>query len=637
MGIEGRTILFTGTLLQLKRADAAKKASKAGATVAASFNKSVDLVIAGQDSGSKLDKARDQGVEIWDEEAFIAAVDGSGGASSGSAPVPAPAPAAAAKRGAKKAAPPPPADDPVATSFSVPSRGKFSSPGRKIDRALKNGAIPYNKKSTSINGKSITFTGKISLKRAEATAMAEKEGAHVQSSITKSTQIVVAASDAGNKLDKAKDLGLEIWSENDFREACGLAREDEDDDDDEDGEDEEEEESGGGGGGGKKQKSVGAATKKLEIPSNLLKEVSDSVDAKNIVFLGGASGSAQLDTLKVSAESSGANVQGTANAATDILVLLDFSPDVVTKARELGVGDVEVWSLEHLETVCQAAKAKRDQEAQKRAEEQKIERGEDSDEDEDDDNDDDDDDDDKDDEDDEDGDGEDKNDADLTLDGRNLLFTGTLKLMKRADATKRAILAGATVLSSFTKAVDLVVSGGDDAGAKLDKARDQGIEIWTEQQFASALEKLGEAQEGSSSDPVKGKAVKAAPGSKRKRGAAAADEDEENETAAKAATVETAKDDSGDASTLEGKNVCFTGTLLQLKRADASKQAVAAGAKVLSSITKACNLVVAGADAGSKLDKARDSGIEIWSEEKFLEIVQGGGSSAASPGKKARA
>ncbi|KAJ3403578.1 hypothetical protein HDU80_004016 [Chytriomyces hyalinus] len=626
MGIEGRTILFTGTLLQLKRADAAKKASKAGANVAASFNKSVDLVIAGQDSGSKLDKARDQGVEIWDEEAFIAAVDGSGGAS-GSAPVPAPAPAAAAKRGAKKAAPPP-ADDPVATSFSVPSRGKFSSPGRKIDRALKNGAIPYNKKSTSINGKSITFTGKISLKRAEATAMAEKEGAHVQSSITKSTQIVVAASDAGNKLDKAKDLGLEIWSENDFREACGLAREEEDDDDEEDGEDEEQEESGGG----KKQKSVGAATKKLEIPSNLLKKVSDSVDAKNIVFLGGASGSPQLDTLKVSAESSGANVQGTANNATDILVLLDFSPDVVTKARELGVGDVEVWSLEHLETVCQAAKDKRDQEAQKRAEEVRIERGEDSDENDDDDDDD------KDDEDDEDGDGEDKNDADLTLDGRNLLFTGTLKLMKRADATKRAILAGATVLSSFTKAVDLVVSGGDDAGAKLDKARDQGIEIWTEQQFASALEKLGEAQEGSSSDPVKGKAVKAAPGSKRKRGAAAAaDEDEDNETAAKAATVETAKDDSGDASTLEGKSVCFTGTLLQLKRADASKQAVAAGAKVLSSITKACNLVVAGADAGSKLDKARDSGIEIWSEEKFLEIVQGGGSSGASPGKKARA
>ncbi|KAI8845279.1 hypothetical protein BJ741DRAFT_703651 [Chytriomyces cf. hyalinus JEL632] len=616
MGVEGRTILFTGTLMQLKRADAAKKASKAGASVAASFNKSVDLVIAGQDSGSKLDKARDQGVEIWDEEAFIAAVDGSG-AASGSAPAPAPAPA---KKSAKKeAAPPPPAADPAATSFSVPSRGKFSSPGRKIDRALKNGAIPYNKKSTSINGKSITFTGKISLKRADATAMAEKEGAHVQSSITKSTQIVVAASDAGNKLDKAKDLGLEIWSENDFREACGLAREDEDDDDEEDDEDEEEEESGGDG---KKQKSAGAVTKKLEIPSNLLKEISDSVDAKNVVFLGAVAGSAQLDTLKTSAESSGANVQETANNATDILVLLDFSPDVVTKARELGVGDVEVWSLEHFETVCQAVKAKRDQEAQKRAEEGKIERGEDDDEE---------------DEEDEDGDGEDTNDADLTLDGRNLLFTGTLKLMKRADATKRAILAGATVASSLTKAVDLVVSGGDDAGAKLDKARDQGIEIWTEQQFASALEKLGEAEEGSSSDPVKGKAVKSAPGSKRKRGAAAVDEDDDNEAAPKADTVQTAKDDSGDASVLEGKNICFTGTLLQLKRADASKQAVAAGAKVLSSITKACNLVVAGADAGSKLDKARDSGVEIWSEEKFLEIVQGGGSSGASPGKKARA
>ncbi|KAJ3241604.1 hypothetical protein HDU81_000143 [Chytriomyces hyalinus] len=618
MGVEGRTILFTGTLLQMKRADASKKAAKAGATVAASFNKSVDLVIAGQDSGSKLDKARDQGVEIWDEEAFIAAVDGGAGAS-GSAPAPASAApaaaAAAAKKSAKKEAPPPPppADDPV---FSVPSRGKFSSPGRKIDRAFKNGAIPYNKKSKSLNGKFIAFTGKISLKRADATAMAEKEGGHVQSSITKSTQIVIAASDAGSKLDKAKDLGLEIWSENDFREACGLAREDEEDEEEEVDEEEEEQ---SGSGGSEKQKSVGAGAKKMENPpSNLLKEISDSVDAKNIVFLGGAAGSAQLDTLKVSAESSGANVQGTVNNATDILVLLDCTPDVVTNALGLGLGDLEVWSLKHFEKVCQAAKEERDLEAAERAEEDRIESGEGSDEDDGDD--------------DEEGD----DDKELTLDGRNLLFTGTLKLMKRADATKRAILAGATVLSSLTKAVDLVVSGGSDAGAKLDKAKDQGIEIWTEEQFASALEKAGDSQEGPSSDAVEGKAVKDGPGSKRKRGAAAVDEDEDNEEDAKDDTVQVAKDDSGDAITLEGKNICFTGTLLQLKRADASKQAVAAGAKVLSSITKACNLVVAGADTGSKLDKARDAGVEIWSEEKFLEVVQGGSSSGASPGKKAR-
>ncbi|MED3648926.1 NAD-dependent DNA ligase LigA [Heyndrickxia sporothermodurans] len=68
-----------------------------------------------------------------------------------------------------------------------------------------------------------------------------------------------------------------------------------------------------------------------------------------------------------------------------------------------------------------------------------------------------------------------------------------------------------------------------------------------------------------------------------------------------------------------GKVVVLTGKLEQLTRNEAKEKLEALGASVTGSVSKKTDLVIAGADAGSKLTKANELGIEVWDEEKMLE------------------
>jgi DNA ligase (NAD+) len=81
-------------------------------------------------------------------------------------------------------------------------------------------------------------------------------------------------------------------------------------------------------------------------------------------------------------------------------------------------------------------------------------------------------------------------------------------------------------------------------------------------------------------------------------------------------------------SPIAGKTVVFTGSLQKMTRDEAKALAERLGAKVSGSVSKKTDLVVAGAEAGSKLQKARELGVAVLEESQFLELV--GSKSATS-------
>jgi len=72
---------------------------------------------------------------------------------------------------------------------------------------------------------------------------------------------------------------------------------------------------------------------------------------------------------------------------------------------------------------------------------------------------------------------------------------------------------------------------------------------------------------------------------------------------------------------LAGKTVVLTGTLPTLSRDQAKEQLEAAGAKVAGSVSKKTDYVVAGSDAGSKLDKARELGVPVLDEAGLFQLL----------------
>ena len=74
--IAGKTIVFTGTLLQVTRDEAKALAERLGAKVSGSVSKKTDYVVAGAEAGSKLKKAAELGVTVLEEQQFIDLVNG---------------------------------------------------------------------------------------------------------------------------------------------------------------------------------------------------------------------------------------------------------------------------------------------------------------------------------------------------------------------------------------------------------------------------------------------------------------------------------------------------------------------------------------------------------------------------------
>jgi DNA ligase (NAD+) len=90
---------------------------------------------------------------------------------------------------------------------------------------------------------------------------------------------------------------------------------------------------------------------------------------------------------------------------------------------------------------------------------------------------------------------------------------------------------------------------------------------------------------------------------------------------AKQLTIEDVAAPAAGGSPIAGKSVVFTGTLETMTRGEAKATAESLGAKVAGSVSKKTDIVVVGADAGSKAKKAAELGVTTMSEAEFLSFI----------------
>jgi len=179
--LTGKTVVVTGTLVRYKRDEIEEVIKQHGGKPGSSVSKKTDLVVAGAEAGSKLAKAKELGIPVISEEEFEKMLT-------------APAPAAPEAE--------PGVGPPSATG------------GEPVQKSLFTPPTPI---SNRLAGKTVVVTGKLSkYKRDDIEDLIRRHSGNVGSSLSRGTNILVAGEKAGSKLDKAKEYGVSVISEDDF-------------------------------------------------------------------------------------------------------------------------------------------------------------------------------------------------------------------------------------------------------------------------------------------------------------------------------------------------------------------------------------------------------------------------------------
>jgi NAD-dependent DNA ligase len=183
--LAGKTFVVTGTFLRYGTKDIEKLIAELGGAVAKKVARETSYVVASEDGGAKLEKARELNVPVLSETDFEKMLaELRAGKTAAPAPVPEPPPAPAVA--------PTPAPEPAVAS-------------------------PLEGKVVVVTGTLMRYT------RAQINARIEELGGTPGSSVTKATNMLVVGEDAGSKLDKARRQGIPVYTEEEFeRMVSGL-------------------------------------------------------------------------------------------------------------------------------------------------------------------------------------------------------------------------------------------------------------------------------------------------------------------------------------------------------------------------------------------------------------------------------
>jgi NAD-dependent DNA ligase len=169
MKVKGKTVVLTGSLTSLTREEAEAGLRKLGARVTGSVSAKTELLFAGEKAGSKLERARELGIEVLGEKDLCKLLGI----------------ATTKEKKPKKRAPPPVVAGPP----------------------------------TTFTGKTVVVTGTLSVGRDVIESMLRKAGAKVTGSVSKNTDFLVVGAAAGSKLERAQELGVPTLTEAAVREA----------------------------------------------------------------------------------------------------------------------------------------------------------------------------------------------------------------------------------------------------------------------------------------------------------------------------------------------------------------------------------------------------------------------------------